>query len=120
MDLSEIVPQGSYQKRKVGIDFGGYGPNCLGIRGQKGAKNNTFLTLCISCLFVDQFQRGLILEFLGFFDMLNLTMYEVFGHWAHFKLVQMRSKGSKIKIYLISSKIELLVSLICRILYLDF
>ena len=30
-------------KRKVGIDFGSFGPNSLGIRGQKGAQVSIIL-----------------------------------------------------------------------------
>ena len=30
-------------KMKVGIDFGSWGPNSLGIRGQKGAQISIFL-----------------------------------------------------------------------------
>ena len=30
-------------KRKIGINFGSFGPNYLGIRGQKGAQINIFL-----------------------------------------------------------------------------
>ena len=30
-------------KRKVGIDFGGYGPNSCGIKDQKEAKKGSFL-----------------------------------------------------------------------------
>ena len=30
-------------KRKVGIDFGSFGPNSLGIRGQKGAQISIIL-----------------------------------------------------------------------------
>ena len=34
MDFYEIVPQGPFKKRKVWIEFGVYGLNCLGFRGQ--------------------------------------------------------------------------------------
>ena len=49
-------------KRKVGIDLGSFGPNSLGIRGQKGSK----LKLCLISSKI---------ELLGVFDMPNLTMY---------------------------------------------
>ena len=52
MDLSGIVPQVSIPKRKVETDFWGYGQNCLGIKGQKGSKNNIFVILCINCSFL--------------------------------------------------------------------
>ena len=55
-NYSEIVPQCSTVKEKVGIYFKGYGANSLGIKGKKGPKqaflkfldNNLCLTVWIS------------------------------------------------------------------------
>ena len=49
------------RKRKVGIDFGSFGPNSLGIR-PKGSK----IKLCLISLKI---------KLLGFIDMPNLTVY---------------------------------------------
>ena len=37
MDLMKFYLKVQYHKRKVGIDFGGYGTNSLESKGQKGA-----------------------------------------------------------------------------------
>lgn len=75
------------KKGRFGIDFGCYGPNCLVI----GAKT----ILCINCLFLNQFQWGLLqsLKFLGFCNTLNLTMYLDCG--PRFKLVHIEVKSQK-------------------------
>ena len=75
-------------KRKVGIDFESFGPNSLGIRGQKGPQLN----------FVWFHKK---MNYWGSLsDMLNLNMYLDFLLWAQL------SRWSKIKLCLISTKSE--------------